>query len=278
MHLKHYIRVILRILSTSYRYGKVSVLYCYVRLVIKSFAHHRLSFRKREQRSKVLEENVMGFTIRFFTHAQLIDLFEEILIFQVYDHTNADPKPLIIDCGSNIGISVLYFKKIYPAARIIAFEPDQETFAVLEENIRRNNLSDVTLFNVALQDNEGEMILYKKHHTPGSLTMSLIGSSANLETTTIQSRKLSDYIHETVTMIKIDVEGSEVNIVADLIQNQKIRRVEKMIIEYHPSITKLPTKEFISMIEQYNFSCHYTKDQLHPNATEVLVYCINKTA
>jgi FkbM family methyltransferase len=276
MHLKHYIRVIRRILSTPYRYGKVSVLYCYARLVVKSFAHHRLSFGKREQGPEILEENIMGFTIQFFTHPQLIDLFEEIFIFQVYDFANSTPRPLIVDCGSNIGLSVLYFKKIYPDARIIAFEPDPETFALLEENIQRNNLSDISAFNVALQDNEGEMVLYKKHQTPGSLTMSLIGSPGNLQTT-IQSRKLSDYIHDTATIIKIDVEGSEVSIITDLIQNQKIGLVEKMIIEYHPSITKRPTEEFISMIEQHNFACHYTKDQVHPNATEVLVYCMNQT-
>jgi FkbM family methyltransferase len=218
----------------------------------------------------------LGFTIRFFTYAQLINLFEEIFIFQVYKFRSPDPAPFIIDGGSNIGLSVLYFKKIYPASWIIAFEPDKETFTLLKENIKRNNLQQVSAFNFALQDKEGEMVLHKKLNSPGSLTMSLISSSAKLQTEVVHARKLSDYIPGTVAMMKLDVEGSEVSIINDLIQTQKIEFIERMIIEYHPSVTKLSIEEFASRIRKCNFSCRYSKDEIHPNATEVMLHCVNK--
>jgi FkbM family methyltransferase len=42
--------------------------------------------------------------------------------------------PLIVDCGANIGASSLWLKKRYPQASIIAIEPEQGNFAVLEQN------------------------------------------------------------------------------------------------------------------------------------------------
>ena len=43
--------------------------------------------------------------------------------------------PLIIDCGANIGISVLEWKSRWPMARVICFEPDPDAFRLLEMNI-----------------------------------------------------------------------------------------------------------------------------------------------
>lgn len=45
---------------------------------------------------------------------------------------------LVLDCGSNIGVSVIRYKQLYPQAKTIAFEPDPTIFNVLENNIRLN--------------------------------------------------------------------------------------------------------------------------------------------
>ncbi|MFM9143654.1 MAG: FkbM family methyltransferase, partial [Bacteroidota bacterium] len=49
----------------------------------------------------------------------------------------ADKESLVIyDCGSNIGLSLLFFSEKYPNARIEAYEPSPMVFNVLQENIR----------------------------------------------------------------------------------------------------------------------------------------------
>ena len=48
--------------------------------------------------------------------------------------------PIIIDCGANIGVSVVYFKKLFPKSKIIAFEPDPFLFKYLKKNIEKNGL------------------------------------------------------------------------------------------------------------------------------------------
>ena len=46
----------------------------------------------------------------------------------LYAFVARDARPWIIDCGANVGMSVLFFKALYPAASVIAIEPDRAAF------------------------------------------------------------------------------------------------------------------------------------------------------
>jgi hypothetical protein len=72
---------------------------------------------------------LLGYKISFMGEAHLRWLFGEIFMDASYFFHTDNDRPLIFDCGSNIGMSVLFFKKLYQNARIIAFEPDPATFA-----------------------------------------------------------------------------------------------------------------------------------------------------
>jgi len=55
---------------------------------------------------------------------------------------------VILDIGSNIGASILFFREQFPAARIYGFEPHPETFRVLQKNV--GSLPSVDVFNYGL--------------------------------------------------------------------------------------------------------------------------------
>jgi FkbM family methyltransferase len=74
--------------------------------------------------------------------------------------------PAIFDCGANIGMATLYFKWLYPNARIEAFEADPTAFAVLEMNIARNRLTNVTAHNCALWDENGQIEFFVDRAQP----------------------------------------------------------------------------------------------------------------
>src|SRR3979490_75276 len=42
---------------------------------------------------------------------------------------------VILDIGSNIGTSILFFHQQYPSAKIYGFEPHPETFRILQTNV-----------------------------------------------------------------------------------------------------------------------------------------------
>jgi len=55
---------------------------------------------------------------------------------------------VILDIGSNIGTSILFFRERFPTAKIYGFEPHPETFRVLEKNVA--GLPAIEIFNYAL--------------------------------------------------------------------------------------------------------------------------------
>lgn len=58
-----------------------------------------------------------------------------------------EPK-VILDIGSNIGTSILFFREQFPTAKIYGFEPHPETYRILQMNVA--SLPSVEVFNHAL--------------------------------------------------------------------------------------------------------------------------------
>jgi FkbM family methyltransferase len=55
---------------------------------------------------------------------------------------------VILDIGSNIGSSILFFREEFPTAKIYGFEPHPDTFRVLQKNV--GSLPAVEVFNYGL--------------------------------------------------------------------------------------------------------------------------------
>src|SRR4029078_6054024 len=104
---------------------------------------------------------LLGYKISFMGEAHLRWLFVEIFMDASYFLHTAYDRPLIFDCGSNIGMSVLFFKKLYQNARIVAFEPDPATFETLRQNVVQNPLSHVELHSVAVGGHSGQIELLR---------------------------------------------------------------------------------------------------------------------
>jgi hypothetical protein len=66
--------------------------------------------------------------------------FKEIFVDEIYRFETTSKEPIIYDCGANIGMSCLYFKKLHSNAKIKAFEADTKLAKVLEENLTRNDV------------------------------------------------------------------------------------------------------------------------------------------
>jgi FkbM family methyltransferase len=221
-------------------------------------------------------ENLLGYTVQFHNYSELINLFEELFIHQVYLFKSTNVNPHIVDGGSNIGLSILFFKKIYPSCRILAFEPDLKSYELLCRNIAANHLSSVTLFHAALSNQEGTATLFSHKNEPGSLTMRLINSSDVSNGVIVPVKKVSTYIHEEVDLLKLDVEGSEIDILQDLIQSQKLKLIKQLILEFHPVITQVSAERFIETLSQNKFKCRYEKDQLHPRSDDWMIQGIKE--
>lgn len=202
------------------------------------------------------EARVLNYRVRYLDRASFQLLLSEVFFKQEYAFKTESRAPVILDCGSNIGLATLFFKRMFPNARIHAFEPDPDTFSVLNHNIAQNCLRDVSAHNVLLADVDGESSFYVCNEVPGSLMMSRF--SDRLQTSReirVKAVRLSNYIEEPVDLLKLDVEGAEFDILRELLSSGKLALIRRMVIEYHHKIADRPAEmsEFLALLEEAGF-------------------------
>lgn len=211
-------------------------------------------------RSGLLEENVLGARMRVLDYRAFVDVFSEIFVRQDYFFKAETQAPLILDCGSNIGMSVLFFKSLYPASRIIAFEPDRQTFDVLNSNVTRNRWENVEVHNKAIFPTDGVIDFFSDPNQPGSLAMSTArerfpGREVNAHK--VQAVRLSEFIQGEVDLLKMDIEGAEESVLNELAESNKLKWVKEMFIEYHHHLN--PDEDRLSdlfrLFEENGFGC-----------------------
>ena len=116
--------------------------------------------------------SLFGFQIGYLVEQQFRYLIREIFIEGCYFFHVEKPDPVILDCGSNIGLSIMFFKALYPEACVIGFEPEPTTFTQLAENVRANRLANVELHNIALSASDGDIDFFVPAEEVSSLFMS----------------------------------------------------------------------------------------------------------
>jgi FkbM family methyltransferase len=199
----------------------------YARLKVQELVEHR-----RPPRG-VRRTRILGMDVAFLDHYWLVEMFEEIFLRRQYYFESAEEQPLIVDVGSNIGKSILFFKRLFPAAAIIGFEPDPAAFRLLKRNVEANWLRDVSLLNVAVYDGADSVQLYGDPTTPGSPQHSTRRGRVGGTSQEVPATRLSDHLAEPVAYLKLDVEGAERVVIEELERSGKLGLVERMAIEYH---------------------------------------------
>lgn len=201
----------------------------------------RLMFRqhliRRPRAATVSTEKFLNYRLAFLDYPTLVGLLDEIFVQRVYEFKTGSPAPLIVDCGGNIGLSVMYFKRYYPNARVICFEPDQDSFSLLSSNVRANNLTGVELHRCAVLDRHGPVAFYsdqdQRNRVGMSVTRRLEEKGMRVDETQVEAVCLSSYLEETVDFLKLDVEGAELKVLRELADRQKLVLIQRMVVEYH---------------------------------------------
>ena len=169
-----------------------------------------------------------------------------------YQFLSNSPSPLVIDCGAHVGIGVLYWKTLYPGSRVIAFEPDPCIFQALKANC--SELDDVTLHNAAIWTSSGSVRFSAVGSVWGHLT-SLTGQREDVSEIDVPSFRLRDLLMEQVDLLKLDIEGAEVDVLVDCAD--RLGLVRNMFVEYH-SFHDRPQRlyEVVRIIEEAGFRIH----------------------
>jgi FkbM family methyltransferase len=160
---------------------------------------------------------------RFLDSESFINQFHDIYRRELLRFSSSIKNPLILDCGSNIGVSVCYFKKIYPDSRIIAFEPDQKIFSTLKHNTQNFNSSNLKLHNSAVWTENTNLRFISNGADGGK-----IGHNGDQS---VGAQKLSNFLSNRVNMLKIDIEGAEKFVLPSIAEY--LKNVEYLFLELH---------------------------------------------
>ena len=171
---------------------------------------------------------------------------------EIFRFESRSSSPLIIDCGANMGLVSVYFKSIFPNARIIAFEPDPLCFSAASVNC--SQLPNVTLHQVAVWKENGTLS-FSRVGVVGGYVSALASNSSSSSSVNVSAVRLRDFLIEPVEFLKLDIEGSEFDVLADCEHN--LHYVRRMFVELH-SFSGRPQRlgEAISIIERAGFRIH----------------------
>lgn len=161
-------------------------------------------------------------------------VIKEIFDQKVYDLFYPHSNPTIVDIGSHIGLSILFFKDKFPRAKIHGFEPHPRTFAYLQHNLSLNTSgNDIQVSNEAVVEKSKKNLLYVKSAYSSRSSLFSNKTPRSLPTITVKTVKFSDVIKrfKKIDILKIDAEGMEHEFLPVLLKHHA--KINTMFIEVH---------------------------------------------
>ena len=159
---------------------------------------------------------------------------------------------IIIDVGAHIGLFSLLVSKFCLDGKIFSFEPIQNNFNLLVDNLESNKLKNIFPFNLAVSKNSSEIKLFLDNDDSAH---SIFEKNNNFITVkSISLQKIFDENNiNSCKILKLDCEGAEYEII-DSLPEEYFNKVQNIIIEYHLADSKPELgKNLISKIKNAGF-------------------------
>lgn len=175
----------------------------------------------------------------------------EIFSDEVYRFVASRPKPHIIDCGANVGMSVIYFKNLYPDSTVLAFEPDPTQFQILQRNVATYGLSGVTMHRKAVWNASTAL----SFQPSGGIGGRVVDEGAVRNAITVEAVRLRDFLTTHVDLLKMDIEGAEYAVLEDC--QDKLYLVENIFVEFHERVREEQRlHDMLSILKRAGFRYH----------------------
>ena len=211
--------------------------------------------RRPNAQLRRLNESSFKFFVKYFVWRRWRASSRKILAGQIKMRSlvnkkiSPDNKPIILDLGANLGNVSAYFLK--KDVQVYAFEPDPRCVAVLRE--RFANQDNITIIDKAVGIKNGKMILY--YNTEGEFEKHSEMSSyfkrdthdKQVEVDIIDIFEFISKLPKKPYITKMDIEGTEFDILGEMIQRQSFDAFGHMFVETHERFSD----EFAQRLAEY---------------------------
>jgi FkbM family methyltransferase len=173
---------------------------------------------------------------------------------------------IVIDCGAHIGQETVFFGRL--GATVYAFEPGSFAFKKLQENLAKYSLNNnCYIYNAAVgtTNTKAKLFLKKQNEqfpeseTISTYSSSLISEKVNVDLANFEEVNVIDIVEfingigKKVKLLKMDVEGSEYDILKKIIDTKIYEQIDYIAVETHadriPSF-QLKHDEIVSLINE----------------------------
>ncbi len=136
--------------------------------------------------------------------------------------SNYDVSKLVaVDVGANVGDWTASFSQIFPECQVIAFEPNSSAFKILNSRFQDN--SNIHCVKLGLSDRNEDVVLYSDSEASGLSSIHnrrlehfsiRFNETESITVSTLDSWILLNYEYSVPTILKLDVEGHELSVLA----------------------------------------------------------------
>jgi hypothetical protein len=246
-----------------------------------------IPFAKKETSEFVERELPWGMTIsvrRLEEHEKMLSVLgvcDLIVTESLWRLTQ--PGELAVDVGANIGyMSSILAKRVGSSGSVYAFEAHPEIFKELKHNVKRweqdNNINNISIQNLAVSDKSGFLKLgvpeaFNQNRGISSIVTDNDEIANKSSVLTVQASTLDEFlVDKNVGVLKIDVEGHEIQVLKGAENLLKTGRIRDCVFEEHNSYPTAVTNYFESMGYQvFRIAKGFKKPiLLNPTSTDLI--------
>ena len=140
---------------------------------------------------------------------------------------------ICIDCGANVGVYSQLFAKY--GSEVYSFEPNPVAFNILKKKTKKLKNIYPIMSAVGTSNTRGKLYLHENYGLDEVLysqSSSLLRKKNNLKDSFIDFAKWLEKF-EKIKLIKIDIEGYEVELLNHLIDKKVLNKIDHIFVETH---------------------------------------------
>ena len=205
-----------------------------------------------------------GLEIESAAGALLVPLYKEIVYKDDY-RLRSDPLPrgaVVVDIGANLGMFSLHVAADHGAARVLAFEPFPDSFALLKRNAERNRLDAIQPIPLAIAGQAGTRELHMQGRHGVHSLFGTSGEAVRIECITLADA-FARFEIARCDFLKLDCEGAEYEILLGA-EPAALARVAHIALEYHDGVTAGSGAELAAFLTSRGFAVRTVPNRAHP--------------
>jgi FkbM family methyltransferase len=168
--------------------------------------------------------------------------FQNIVLNEEYNPPGYEIKETdtVIDIGGNIGIFAMFAGKRATKGRVLTFEPVEQNYRFLLQNIKLNKATNVVATKAAVSASRGHVRVFLNNLNKGCHSLFDVNATRpdqlyeDVPSVSLQDI-MDDFDVKRCHFLKLDCEGAEYQILNGL-PHSFFNRIDRIVMEYHTTV------------------------------------------